>query len=92
MVILIEVYGGPRSAVIARMMSIFTRSQNTEVGKQEITSLIDFLLFISLISILVDLGVLFISEFELGFTLIFFPSSSLSLLRFLVWLGILVVR
>ena len=67
MVILIEVYGGPRSAVIARMMSIFRRSQNTEVGKQEITSLIDFLLFISLISILVDLGVFGYFEFELGY-------------------------
>ena len=66
MVILIEVYGDPRSAVIARMMSIFRRSQNTS-WKARNHILIDFLLFISLISILVDLGVFNYFEFELGY-------------------------
>ena len=41
-------------------------------------------LVISLISLSVDLGVLFVFEFELRFRFICFPSLSLSLLCFLV--------
>ena len=44
------------------------------------------LLYLSLISILVNLGVLSVFEFELGFRFICFPRLSLFLLYFLVWL------
>ena len=54
------------------MMSIFSGRSRVEVGKQQITSLVDLLLYISLISILVDLGVLFVFELELGFRLFSF--------------------
>ena len=66
------------------MMFIFSSRSRVEVGRKQITSLMDLLLYLSLISILVDLEVLFVFEFELGFRFICFLNLFLSLLCFLV--------
>ena len=49
-----------------KISSIFSGSQNPKVGNQQITSFNYFLLLISLISRLVDLGILGDFEFDLG--------------------------